>query len=198
MQARDGIAGTPAMATAVPGKAHQRWREARAGKRAEGVGTPGRKRGRRAQLGRRLERQMARAAEEDVRAEVALAAAAEVAASSAQAWAQEARARAEGVVLREELRREEQEKEEQEDEQENERSRIGTGRVVGHACGVDGVLASDLCLEPGASNSEREPIGTSGEEKEEEKESEEQEVAEEQERGVVRGVQLVVKDEERG
>ena len=52
------------------------------------------------------------------------------------------------------------------------RSRID-GRVVGHACGVDGVLASDLCLEPGASNSEREPIGTSGEEKEEEQESEE-------------------------
>ena len=39
---------------------------------------------------------------------------------------------------------------------------------------------------------------TSGEEKEEEQESEEQEAAEEQERGVVRGVQLVVKDEERG
>jgi hypothetical protein len=65
--------------------------------------------------------------------------------------------------------KEEQEKEEQEkEEQEDERSRIGIGRVVGHACGVDGVLASDLCLEPGASNSEREPIGTSGEEKEEE------------------------------
>ena len=94
--------------------------------------------------------------------------------------------------------KEEQEKEEQEkEEQEDERSRIGIGRVVGHACGVDGVLASDLCLEPGASNSEREPIGTSGEEKEEEQESEEQEAEEQEmeecgqeERGAVREVQL--------
>ena len=50
----------------------------------------------------------------------------------------------------------------------------------------------------GPLNSHLARLGTSGEEKEEEQESEEQEVAEEQERGVVRGVQLVVKDEERG
>ena len=69
------------------------------------------------------------------------------------------------------------EEEQEEEEQENERSRIGHGRVVGHACGVDGALAGGLHLGAGGPlNSHSGPIGTSGEEKEEEHESEEQEV----------------------
>ena len=59
-------------------------------------------------------------------------------------------------------RRDEQEKEEQECEQEYEMSRID-GRVVGHACGVDGALAGGLHLGAGGPlNSHSGPIGTSG------------------------------------
>ena len=56
----------------------------------------------------------------------------------------EAEERIEELVRRAAVQRElwglEEEQEEQ--EQENERSRIGHGQVVGHACGVDGDLAS--------------------------------------------------------